>query len=216
MTRASGHDAAAPGGGGTIAVDALAGDAAFRSLRGIPGLQIDLRYASPNNLLGRDLYAPHDCAWLHADAAAAIERAARRVAQAHPRLRLRVLDAARPQRVQELFWAHVAGTPMQAYFAPPDRGSIHSFGMAVDVTLADLTGRELDMGTPFDDTSELAHPALEDDCARRGLLTSTQIAHRRLLREAMASAGWQGIPTEWWHFDCGDRSVVRATYRRIV
>jgi zinc D-Ala-D-Ala dipeptidase len=200
----------------TIAIDRLAEDGAYRSLRGMAELQIDLRYAGPNNLLGRDLYGAHDCAWLHADAADALQRAARRLAREHPHLRLRVLDAARPQRVQELFWAHVEGTPMQAYFAPPERGSIHSFGMAVDVTLADLQGRELDMGTPFDDTTELSHPALEAQFLRSGALHAQQLAHRELLRGALLAEGWQGIPTEWWHFDYGDRSVVRATFRRIV
>jgi D-alanyl-D-alanine dipeptidase len=131
-------------------------------------------------------------------------------------LRLRVLDAARPQRVQELFWAHVKGTPMQAYFAPPERGSIHSFGMAVDLTLADAQGAELDMGTPFDDTTERSHPALEHVHEAAGLLTPVQLQHRRLLRSAMLHAGWQAIATEWWHFDFGERDEVRRFFRRIV
>jgi zinc D-Ala-D-Ala dipeptidase len=200
-----------------IAIDALASDAAFRSLRRLtPPVAIDLRYASTRNLLGRDVYAPHDCAWLHADAAAALEQAAALLARERPAWRLLVLDAARPQRVQEQFWAHVVGTPMERYFAPPERGSIHSFGMAVDLTLADGDGREVDMGTPFDDTTELSHPPLEDQHVRSGRLRPGQVAHRRLLRAVMQGAGWQAINTEWWHFDFGDRARVRASYRRIV
>jgi D-alanyl-D-alanine dipeptidase len=200
----------------TIAIDALATDTEFRALADIAGVQVDLRYASTRNLLGRDLYRPHDCAWLHVQAAEALEQAAAWLARERPALRLRVLDAVRPQRVQELFWAHVYGTPMQPYFAPPGRGSVHSFGMAVDLTLADTQGQELDMGTPFDDTTALSHPALEHEHAASGRLSPTQIDHRRLLRCAMLQAGWQAIDTEWWHFDFGDRDEVRRRWRRVV
>lgn len=201
---------------GTIAIDALPADPEFVHLRALPGLALDLRYASPRNLLGRDLYAPHDCAWLHRQAAQALQRAAAWLAREQPALRLLVLDAVRPQRVQEQFWARVEGTPMQPYFAPPERGSIHSFGMAVDLTLIDAQGHELDLGTPFDDTSELAHPALEHEHATSGRLNAEQLARRRLLRSAMLHGGWQPIATEWWHFDCGDRDEVRRRWRRIV
>ena len=200
----------------TIAIDALAGDPDFVPLRTLRGVRVDLRYAGTRNLLGRDLYAPHDCAWLHAQAADALQRAADWLARERPALHLLVLDAARPQRVQELFWRHVRGTRMQAYFAPPERGSMHSFGMAVDLTLADAQGAELDMGTPFDDTTELSHPTLEHLHAATGALSEAQLDHRRLLRTAMLHGGWQPISTEWWHFDCGDRDEVRRSFRRIT
>jgi zinc D-Ala-D-Ala dipeptidase len=200
----------------SIAIDALPGDPEFRALSDLPGVQVDLRYASTRNLLGRNLYAPHDCAWLHVEAAHALEQAALWLAGEHPALRLCVLDAARPQRIQELFWTHVKGTPMEAYFAPPERGSIHSFGMAVDLTLLDAQGQELDMGTPFDDTTELSHPALETKLAAAGRLTTDQLGHRHVLRSAMHQAGWRGISTEWWHFDFGHRDEVRARWRRIL
>ena len=201
---------------GQVSVDTLAGDPDFRALAQLPGIGIDLRYASTRNLLQRDLYSPHDCAYLHRQAADALALAAAWLAARRPDLRLLVLDAVRPQRVQELFWAHVKGTPMQPYFAPPERGSIHSFGMAVDLTLADASGAELDMGTPFDDTTERSHPALEHAQHAAGTLTEAQWAHRRLLRAALLHGGWQGIATEWWHFDLGDRDEVRRTFRRVV
>lgn len=201
---------------GTIAIDQLPHDGDYRALSALPGVRVDLRYASTRNLLGRDLYAPHDCAFLHVQAADALARAAAWLAREQPALHLCVLDAARPQRVQELFWAHVKGTPMQPYFAPPERGSIHSFGMACDLTLCDADGLELDMGTPFDDTTELSHPALEHRHAASGALSPAQLSNRRLLRTAMLHGAWDGIATEWWHFDCGERDQVRRTLRRIV
>jgi len=49
-----------------------------------------------------------------------------------------------------------------------------------------------------------------------GQLSEAQIANRRLLRAAMLQAGFFGINTEWWHFDCGDRELVRSTFRRVL
>jgi D-alanyl-D-alanine dipeptidase len=162
------------------------------------------------------MYSPFDCAWLHRDAAQSLERAAQHLAARRSDLALLVLDAVRPQRVQERMWAALEGTGRQVYLADPARGSIHSFGMAVDVTLVDATGRELDMGTPFDDLSERSHPVLEAQLLARGELTAQHVDHRGLLREVMDAAGWQGISREWWHFDAGDRVQVRSQYLRVL
>ena len=199
-----------------LPIDSVAADPGFRALRTIPGIAVDLRYASPRNLLRQDLYSPHDCAWLHAEAAAALALSSQWLRAHHAPLRLCVLDAVRPHRVQERFWQHVHGTPLQPYFADPAIRSIHSFGMAVDITLLDMRGDELDMGTGFDDTTELSHPALEDRFVAEGRLRPEHRTHRAILRQAMQHGGWQGIATEWWHFDCGDRQTVRASYRLIV
>lgn len=188
----------------------------FRPLAGIAGIRVELRYASPDNFVGRDLYTPLDCAWLHRHAAAALEQSVAWLAAERRDLSLLVLDAMRPQRVQEQLWAALQGTELLGYLAPPGRGSIHSFGMAVDITLVDGGGRELDMGTPFDDLSERSHPALEDSLLARGELSAQQIANRQLLRAAMQHGGWLGIKSEWWHFDCGDRDRVRDQYIRIL
>ena len=200
----------------TVASEEIAGSPEFRHLSTIAGIAVDLRYATPNNFVGRDLYSPFDCAWLHRDAAAALEQVVAWLAARHPGYTALVLDALRPQRVQEQLWDALAGTDLQMYLANPERGSIHSFGMALDITLLDARGRELDMGTGFDDLSERSHPALEAALLARGELTAAQIAHRQLLRDAMSQAGFHGINTEWWHYDCGDRAVVRQTFRRVL
>lgn len=191
-------------------------NADFRHLSTIAGIAVDLRYAGPNNFLGRDLYSAHDCAWLHMEAAAALERVVAWLAVKRPGARVLVLDALRPQRVQQELWDALAGTDLQMYLAEPGRGSIHSYGMALDVTILDEAGAELDMGTGFDDMTELSHPALEEGFLARGDLTIDQVANRQLLRDAMFQAGFVGIRTEWWHFDCGDRNVVRATFQRVL
>ncbi|MGF6271827.1 D-alanyl-D-alanine dipeptidase [Massilia sp. UYP11] len=200
----------------TLASEDIAGSPEFRHLDSIAGIDVDLRYATANNFVGRDLYSPHDCAWLHVEAAAALERAVAWLAVHAPGLRPLVLDALRPQRVQQQLWDALEGTDLRLYLADPARGSIHSYGMALDITLVDADGVELDMGTAFDDMTELSHPALEEGFVLAGRLTGHQLANRRLLRTAMLQAGFLGIKTEWWHFDCGDRDLVRATFRRVL
>ena len=200
----------------TLASEDIASSPEFRHLDSIAGIDVDLRYATANNFVGRDLYSPYDCAWLHVEAAAALERAVAWLAVHAPGLRPLVLDALRPQRVQQQLWDALEGTDLRLYLADPARGSIHSYGMALDLTLRDAEGAELDMGTGFDDMTELSHPALEEGFLVAGQLTEHQLANRRLLREAMLQAGFLGIKTEWWHFDCGDRDLVRATFRRVL
>jgi len=200
----------------SIASEDIAGDPAFRHLSTLAGIAVDLRYASADNFTGRDLYSPFDCAWLHVDAAAALERVVAWLAARAPGHTVLVLDALRPQRVQQQLWDALDGSGLRMYLADPARGSIHSYGMALDLTILDPDGRELDMGTGFDDMTELSHPALEADFLRSGALSETQVANRRLLRAAMTGAGFVGINTEWWHFDCGDRNRVRQTFRRVL
>ena len=188
----------------------------FRHLSTIAGIAVDLRYATPDNFVGRDLYSPFDCAWLHRDAAAALEKVVAWLKFERPGCKALVLDALRPQRVQEELWAALAGTDLQKYLADPARGSIHSFGMALDITLLDENGIEFDMGTGFDDLTERSHPDLEQVLLANGEITQAQIDNRQLLRDAMAQAGFVGIRSEWWHYDFGDRELVRRTFKRVL
>ncbi len=188
----------------------------FRHLSTIAGIAVDLRYASEHNFVGRDLYSPFDCAWLHRDAARALEQVVAWLAQHRPDCKALILDALRPQRVQEQLWAALEGTGLQMYLAEPARGSIHSFGMALDITLLDASGAELDMGTGFDDLTERSQPAMEQQLLARGELTQAQIEHRQLLRDAMAHGGFVGIDSEWWHYDLGDRELVRRSFKRVL
>ena len=188
----------------------------FRHLSTIDGIAVDLRYGTPDNFVGRDLYSPFDCAWLHRDAAQALEKVVAWLAGKRPGHKILVLDALRPQRVQQQLWDALDGTDLRMYLANPERGSIHSFGMALDLTILDPQGRELDMGTGFDDLSEKSHPALEAKLFEAGEITADHIANRQLLRDAMTHAGFVGINSEWWHFDCGDREAVRRTFRRVL
>lgn len=187
----------------------------FTCLDDIADIVIDLRYVGTNNFVGRDLYGNLNCRWLHREAAQGLRDAVAILRDKHPEYRLLVLDALRPHRVQEMLWKHLEGTSLRAYVADPARGSIHSFGMAVDITIVDENGEELDMGTAFDALVEKSHPKQEQEFLADGSLTPTQFAHRCILREAMLGAGFRGINSEWWHFNFGDPDMVRQTYVRI-
>lgn len=187
----------------------------FRPLSSIAGVAVDLRYAGTRNFVARDLYGSLDCAWLHRLAAQGLERAAAELERVAPGHRLMVLDALRPHRVQVQLWDHLDGTGLREYVADPALGSIHSFGMALDVTIVGPDGRELDMGSGFDEMSELSHPRLEQVHLDRGTLASTHLRNRRLLRSVMTAGGFNGIDHEWWHFDMLDRRHVRQHFLRV-
>ena len=193
----------------------IASNPDFRRLSTIPGVAVDLRYAGTNNFVGRNLYGSLDCAWLHRLAAKGLERAAGLLQREAPGHRLMVLDAVRPHRVQILLWDHLAGTNLRQYVADPARGSIHSFGMALDVTLVDPQGRELDMGAGYDEMTELSHPKLEAEHLVTGKLTPVQVRNRDLLRGVLVPSGFDGIDNEWWHFDMLDRQHVRQHFTRV-
>ena len=199
----------------TVRCEDIACDATFRRLSTIPGIAVDLRYAGVDNFVGRDLYGALDCGWLHQLAADGLERAAALLEREAPGHRLLVLDALRPHRVQIQLWDHLDGTDLRQYVADPARGSIHSFGMALDATLLGPDGRELDMGSGFDEMIALSHPELEQAHLASGKLTPAQHRNRELLRRVLCRSGFAAIKHEWWHFEMLDRQHVRQHFTRV-
>jgi D-alanyl-D-alanine dipeptidase len=152
---------------------------------------LELAYATPRNFTGAPIYR-RAAAYLHADAAAALARA---IALARPLgLRLKIFDAFRPAEAQWKMWTH---TPDPEFLADPRRGSPHSRGVAIDLTLLDGDGGELDMGTPFDAFQPQSHHARTDipPVAQRNRLT---------LLGLMTAAGWDFYRNEWWHYQLFD------------
>jgi zinc D-Ala-D-Ala dipeptidase len=188
---------------------------AFRPLSGLPFLSLDLRYAGDRNICGRNLYYGEREAWLHREAADALARSAEALKQRQPGLKFRIYDAARPVSVQRQLYAAVAGTPQQAYVADPDHGSVHNYGLAVDLGLEDAAGRELDLGTSFDDFDPLAQPQLEDTFFLQGRLPAAALGLRRFLRSCMLSGGFAHNPLEWWHFDLYALDRIKGVYAPI-
>jgi D-alanyl-D-alanine dipeptidase len=146
-----------------------------------------IAYATADNFTGKPVYARPGC-YLHADAAACLAKA---IALAKPLgLRFKVFDAFRPSEAQWVLWNH---TPDPNFLADPRRGSPHSMGAAVDLTLIDEAGEELDMGTAFDAFTPLSfHGALE--------ISGAAQRNRAILLGIMTAAGWDFYRNEWWHY----------------
>ena len=204
--------------GGTSPQDSLRlvlGDPRFRELKGIPGVKLDLRYASTNNFMHQNVYGEFKRAFLHKEAVIKLTKAAQLLSVEKPEYQLLVLDALRPRSVQRLFWAKVKGTPQEKYVADPEKGSIHNFGFAVDLTIVDETGKELDMGTGFDAFLPAAEPRNESKLLQDGELTPAQVEHRKLLRRCMEKAGFIQLEDEWWHYDAKPGKEVRSREKLI-
>jgi D-alanyl-D-alanine dipeptidase len=155
-----------------------------------PRLHIDLPYATPDNFTKQVVYPVKRC-YLRRFAA---ERLSAVQAELETMgLGLKVWDGYRPLSVQKQFWALV---PDERYVASPTKGSRHNRGAAVDVTLVDRTGAELEMPTKFDDFTEAA--AANAPCSQ------VAAENRKLLQRVMKNHGFQILPTEWWHFDAVD------------
>ena len=152
-----------------------------------PRLSIDLPYATINNFVEEKMYECPRC-FLRPEAAEALQKVHSELIVAGYHLKL--LDCYRPKSVQEKLWAKV---PNATYVTPPKKGSMHNRGFAVDVTLIDAAGEEVDMGSPFDYFGRRAHQDFYD-------LDPAILARRKLLKETMAQFGFKHIRTEWWHY----------------
>lgn len=158
-----------------------------------PAFDVDiaLAYATPANITGRPVYRNARC-YLNGEAARLLARA---IEFARPLgLRFRVFDALRPVEAQ---WALWNADPNPEFLADPRKGSPHSRGAAVDLTLIDGEGRALDMGTAFDAFTPLSHHGRTD-------LSVTAQRNRFLLIGLMTAAGWDFYRNEWWHYQLFD------------
>ncbi len=191
---------------------AVLADPEYVDVSTLPGVAVDLRYASANNFVRANVYGPFDRAFLSKPAADKLRRAAESLQAERPGWKILVLDALRPRSVQRLFWARVVGTPQQPYVADPEKGSLHNYGFALDVTLRSDSGVEVDMGTPFDDFTPLAEPQREDELVKAGQLSPKQLGNRKLLRRVMTGAGFVQRPNEWWHYDALSLEEARKSH----
>lgn len=179
-------------------------------------LQVELRYATANNFMRKNVYGDLRACYLRKKVAKQLHEAVAALKKLRPDLRLRVYDCARPLAVQHKMWALVRGTPSARYVANPAKGSMHNTGCAVDVTLATKQGAPLDMGTSYDYAGPLAQPRLERRYLIAGKLKPSQLSNRLLLRHVMVEAGFLPLAIEWWHFDCTTpKEARRRGYRAI-
>ncbi|HXI14373.1 MAG TPA: M15 family metallopeptidase [Thermoanaerobaculia bacterium] len=157
----------------------------------IPGLRIDIKYATADNFMKRPLY-PVARAFLRAPAADSLSAVQREFSSKN--LELKVFDGYRPYSITKMMWEPYKDPD---FVADPAQGSRHNRGCAVDVTIVRKDGSELIMPTPYDDfTPKARHDYM--DAAPEAL------ANRALLKEVMERHGFIALPSEWWHYDFRD------------
>ena len=178
----------------------------------VPGVIQEIRYHSTYNFIGDRIDGYEDpCALITKEAARALKHVANEMAvQGY---RLKVFDAYRPATAVKHFvlWGiEDLDLRMKPFFYPDlDKGDLfekgyiaskssHTRGSTIDLTLLDMsTGKEVDMGSPFDLFSEISHPDYHD-------ITEEQYSNRMLLRNEMVRNGFEPIDCEWWHFTLAD------------
>lgn len=155
----------------------------------IPDAIVDLRYATPDNFMRKQVYPAHARCLLVPEALELLVKAADALrAQGY---RLKLWDCYRPHSVQYELWK-VVSTP--GLVADPKKGSVHNRGAAVDLTLTDQDGNELELPTGYDDFSKASRHAYQGGSERSR-------KNRALLTAAMEAAGFKRNPMEWWHWD---------------
>ena len=190
-------------------------DKSYVDVSNFPNVNLSMRYATDNNFMKKNVYGDFHQCFLHEIAAAKFREAVRQLQQEKPGWKFVVFDCLRPRSIQEKLFEVVKGTAQQPYVANPKTGSIHNYGFAIDLSLEDETGHELDMGTGFDDFSPLSRPDQEPQNREAGKLTPEQLDHRLILRRIMSHAGFVQLPIEWWHYDALTKEEVRGHYKIV-
>lgn len=183
-----------------------------------PQVRSEVKYSSTDNFSGQNHYGQLQEAYLHPDAGQALAKVQEALAAKHPGYRLVVYDGARPRHVQFALYDALLNMPgvEPKYVSNPTKGSVHNYGLAVDLSIEDEKGVALDMGTPYDYFGETAHIDREDSLVQVGRLTTAQLRNRRLLRQLMREAGFKTIDHEWWHFNLyGREEAQRRGYQML-
>ncbi len=156
----------------------------------VPGIVLDLKYASSDNFMHKPMYAiGTNDTYLRVAPAEALKRVQNELNING--LGLKIFDAYRPYSVTKDFWRQVH---KKNFVAHPANGSGHNRGIAVDLTIIDTrTGFELDMGTGFDNFTDSAHQKFKN-------FSSFILGNRALLRNVMKKYGFVMYDTEWWHY----------------
>ena len=156
----------------------------------IPNIILDLKYNTSKNFTKTQLYTSATTTYLRKDPAYSL-----RLVQDYlqvKKLGLKIFDAYRPYSVTKLMWDLIHD---ERYVANPVNGSGHNRGISVDLTIINFdTGKELDMGTSFDNFTDSAHHSFTKN------LSFEIITNRNLLKATMEKFGFKSLETEWWHY----------------
>lgn len=151
-------------------------------------IELDLRYATTNNFMELQIYDCGQC-YVRLATARALLKAQKELEEQN--LGFKMYDCYRPKSAQYKLWKKM---PDRRYVAPPSKGSMHSRGGALDLTIIQLeTKEELEMGTEYDYFGREAYWVNKN-------LPEKTLNNRQLLRSTLEKHGFKTTPTEWWHF----------------
>ena len=190
-----------------------------KTMEGAEDIIVELKYSTPYNFVGKDMYRDLDKAYLTPDFARKVIRAQQILRRYNPQLTLLIYDAARPISVQRYMRKLVEGTKFQDFVADGTKGGRHNYGVAVDLTIATNQGVPLDMGAGFDDFTDAAAVKGTSDTndqanrnikvyteyinglVKRGLISAEAAKNRLLLINIMIEAELYPYRREWWHYE---------------
>lgn len=181
----------------------------------IPGILVQLKYATTDNFMHKNVYGCLQKAYLQKEVVLRLKMAQDYLSAHHPGYHFLIYDATRPLSKQWDLWNALPQYPptmRSNYVANPAEHSIHNYGSAVDLTVADEQGRPLEMGTPFDFFGELAYPSREKAFVAKGKLSKVAYQNRLILRQAMVHGGFMPIQYEWWHFNAFSRAEAKRRF----
>jgi len=183
----------------------------------INGILIDVRYSSENNFMHRDVYGALNRIYLQPSVAADLQKSQEKLKSIDSTLTLLVFDGVRPRSVQQYMWdiLEMPSSEKSKFVSNPKNGSLHNYGAAVDLTIADSDGNPLDMGADYDEIGTIAYPKYEKAYLDSGMISTAQIANRELLRTVMKAGGFWGIQTEWWHFNRYNRERAKELFEIV-
>ena len=179
-------------------------------------IQVDLVNSDPRkNYFRENFYHGLKKAYLQKEVVIKLSKAQKNLKSEYPDYSLLIMDAARPRSVSVLMYEKMKGTKYERYVANPKRGSMHNYGIAVDITIVDENGERLDMGfTPFY-KSDAAMFFQFIKMKLSSKLSLEQKNNRKLLSDVMINAGFIPLSFEWWHFNGLPKKLARKKYKSI-
>lgn len=184
----------------------------------IPEVKVELKYSTTDNFFGQDVYGELTRAYLQPEVVERLKNAQKLLKETNKNYTLLIYDGVRPLSVQQILWDNLdkPDSLKPLYVADPKVGSLHNYGVAVDLTVFDLESSEpLDMGTGYDFFGYAAYPVREEQMLSEGVITPQQVKNREILRSVMKGSGFSGISSEWWHFNAFSRKEAAELFEIV-
>ena len=179
-------------------------------------IKVEIINATTNNMLGTNSYGCLDKCFLQPETAKKLIKAQKELDRTKKGYRLKILEGTRPRSVQRRMYEEVKNKGIKKFVADPNKGSMHNYGTAVDVTIIDNNGKEIGMGKPDPRIKIINKSEIEIKLLLLlNIVNDNQKQNRALLKKVMTTAGFSTVSYEWWHFDSFPKEFVRNHFKII-